>query len=96
MLDLQEAHQKKAVGLANDQITNSWNFSFGSINFVQALGSLTAHVDPSIGDIPGVEWDDPQEVDEGGVPHPDEAVSRTRQINGLPMEHETEIVEVRR
>ena len=75
MLDLQEGHQKKAVGLANDQVTNSWNFSFGSINFVRALGSLTAHVDGSSQDIPDVEWDKPREVEEDGVPRPDETDS---------------------
>ena len=63
MLDLQEAHQRKVVGLADDQNTTSWNSNFGSINFVQALGSLTAHVDASVGDIPDIEWDDPLEQD---------------------------------
>ena len=69
MLDLQEAYQKKVIDLGNDQVTTSGSFSFGSINFAQALGSLTAHVDGTTGDIPGVEWDDSQEVEEiGDIP----------------------------
>lgn len=88
MLDLQEAHQKKGVDLANDQVTSSPNFSFGSINFTQALGSLTAHVDGSVGDIPGVEWDDTREVEEAG--------NVARQVEDSGMEHGLEMVEVQR
>ena len=75
MLDLQEAHQKKVVDLANHHGTISWNFSLSSINFDQALGSLAAHVDGSNLDIPGVDWDEPQEGDEGGAPQLDEIIS---------------------
>ena len=75
MLDLQEAYQKKVIDLGNDQVTTSGSFSFGSISFAQALGSLTAHVDGSSQDIPDVEWDKPREVEEDGVPRPDETDS---------------------
>ena len=75
LLDLQAAHQKKALGPENGQGAASGNFSFGSIDFVRALGSLTAHVDGSSQDIPDVEWDEPREVEEDGVPRPDETDS---------------------
>ena len=98
MLDLQEAHQKKVVDPENDQGTTPWNLSLGSINFVQALGSLTAHVDPSIRHNPDLEWDEPQEVNEEGVHHRDEAISPNiaRQTERADIERQLEIVEVRR
>ena len=99
MLDLQEAHQAKLMGLAIEQVTNSSDFSSGSINFVRALGSLSAHIDPSIPELPDTEWDVPQEVNQYGVPRPNEAsasLNVNRQIEGSGMEHQLDIVEVQR
>ncbi|KAI1791541.1 hypothetical protein LXA43DRAFT_1061301 [Ganoderma leucocontextum] len=51
LLDLQEAHQRKAVGLAasgddSDPSDASQGLSIRSINFANALGSLGATIDP--------------------------------------------------
>ena len=47
LLDLQEAHQKKAVGLAiNDPLSTSQSFSIRSVKFMPALGSLAATIHP--------------------------------------------------
>ena len=47
LLDLQEAYQKTVVGLAtNNPLHTSQSLSMRSAHFAQALGSLSATVDP--------------------------------------------------
>ena len=47
LLDLQEAYQKTVVGLATDNpLHTSQSLSMRSVHFAQALGSLSATVDP--------------------------------------------------
>lgn len=48
LLDLQEAHQRKVVGLATgDPSHTSQSFSVRSLNFMPALGSLAATIEPA-------------------------------------------------
>ncbi|KAI1793535.1 hypothetical protein LXA43DRAFT_220188 [Ganoderma leucocontextum] len=48
LLDLQEAYQRKVVGLGTDDpLHTSQSFSLRSMNFTPALGSLGATIDPA-------------------------------------------------
>ncbi|KAI1798356.1 hypothetical protein LXA43DRAFT_25086 [Ganoderma leucocontextum] len=48
LLDLQEAYQRKVVGLATDDpLHTSQSLSIRSLNFATALGSLSATLDPA-------------------------------------------------
>ncbi|TBU42484.1 hypothetical protein BD309DRAFT_962874 [Dichomitus squalens] len=64
MLDLQEAYQRKVVGLAsNDPLHTSHTMSVPSLNFANALGSIATHIDQPKSDLQKPGWED-YEVDE--------------------------------
>ncbi|TBU26685.1 hypothetical protein BD311DRAFT_667056 [Dichomitus squalens] len=59
MLDLQEAYQRKVVGLAsNDPLHTSHTISAPSLHFANALGSIATHIDQRNSDLRDPGWED--------------------------------------
>ncbi|TBU38267.1 hypothetical protein BD309DRAFT_1012611 [Dichomitus squalens] len=58
MLDLQEAHQRKVVGLASNDPLYISNIGTGSLRSPSILGSLSAHIEAPRWDIQGPNFDE--------------------------------------